>query len=248
MDTLAEAIAKTEREHAEKIEKTKQEYAARKALAAVVKYAEAGYAEPRIYVSPLYGRVGSIKFAHDRYRLSGDTTRQPDRALFWLLSDALPAQPLTKFKDGCSLSFRSTAYVDAMPDEKLKRVDLTPVAPWLLEADPNHFSETVTVSWLAVLAGQVWEIEIEYARHVCQIGSWDLVVKRTKHGEIDHVVRCDLRPTFPEAPEPPQVVRWSSGGHTSLNKFTLWWYDSEPEVLEHIRKGIGAALPEVKPA
>ncbi len=247
MDTqLTEAIAKLEREHAEKIAKTQQEHAVRAALMAIVGEGIAGYAEPRIYVSSLYGRVGAIRFAHNRFRLSTDTERDPDRALFNVLSEALPALPRTKWKDSC-LSFRSTAYVDALPDAKVERADLTPVAPWLVKADPNHFSESVTVSWLAVLAGQVWEIEIDYPRYSCQIGTWDLHAKRTSHGEIDHVVRCNLQAKFPEAPEPPQVVKWGSGGPTSFNSFTLWWYDNEPEVLAQIRSGIAAALPEGKP-
>lgn len=248
--TLQEQITKAEQDHAAHVAKLQQEHAVREALAALAPWITE-YEDPRIYVSPLYGRVGSITFKHDRFRYGNreDWKPQPDRALAERLMQALPAVPITKFKDSC-LSFRTTAYVDAMPDDKLERVDLTPVAPWLIKTDPNHFSEDVELSWCTEIAGQVWEISVEFARHACQIGEWDIQVRRTSHGEIDHVVRCHLRPhdgkAWREAPEPPQVIKWGGGGPTSLNSFTLWWYDSEPEVLDHIRRGILAALPEAK--
>lgn len=246
MASLEEQITKAGQEHAAKVARLRQEYAVREALAMRVP-GLADYVEPSIHVSPLYGRVGSIAWKTERYAsLAPKNRRQPDRELVDLLTVALPGHPMTMYRDGC-LSFRATAYVDGLSDEQVKGADLTPVAPWLVKVDPNHFSETVAVTWFAELAGQVWEIGVEFPHHVCQIGAWDIRVKRTSSGNIDRMLACDLRPTFDEAPEPPQRIRWGTGGDTSLNTFTLWWFGNGPEVEEHIRRGILAALPEGKP-
>lgn len=244
MASLEEQITKAGQEHAAKVARLRQEHAVREALAMRVP-GLADYVEPSIHVSPLYGRVGSIAWKTERYAsLAPKNRRQPDRELVDLLTVALPGHPMTMYRDGC-LSFRATAYVDGLTDEQVKGADLTPVAPWLVKVDPNHFSETVAVTWFAELAGQVWEIGVEFPHHVCRdVGDWDIVLTRTKHGDISEVVRCDLRPTFPAAPEPPRRVRWGAGSHTNFNTFTLWWYASESEVEEQIRRGIVAAMPE----
>lgn len=249
--TLAEQIAAADKAHADQIAKLTTEHAAREALGVVVP-GIAAYAAPTIHVYPLYGRAGSICFKAERAAcLREKGKREPDRELVALLMAALPAVPLTKFKDGC-LSFRPTSSVDAMPDEKLERVDLTPVAPWLLQADPNHFSDRVKVEWYAELDGGLWEIEIEFPRYACKIGTWDLVVKRDNYGDVVRVERCDLRlhgGSWNEAPEPPQLVRWAKGDPKSLNNFTLWWFDPvEEDGRAHIQRGILAALPAGKAA
>jgi len=244
MASLEEQITKAGQEHAAKVARLRQEYAVREALAMRVP-GLADYIEPSIHVSPLYGRVGSIAWETERYAsLAPKNRRQPDRGLVDLLTVALPGHPMTMYRDGC-LSFRATAYVDGLSDEAVSRAELTPVAPWTVKADPNPFSDSVAVNWFALVDGQVWELSVEFPRHACRdIGDWDIVLKRTKHGDISEVVRCDLRPTFRAAPEPPQRVRWGTGSPTGLHTFTLWWHADEPEVEEQIRRGIVAAMPE----
>lgn len=192
----------------------------------------------RTHVYPLWDRVASVTFEHQRFSYGSNARPNPEASHVYALASAFPPVQPALFRDGC-VSIRTVAEAEKAADRAEARNmkhETSTLAPMWLTFEHQTFSQHSTLHWFTEAAGVgVIEIRVEFSAGSPVPSAFGSVHVVRQGNGWNHAGDCPSKVIRTDA-SPADKVKHIQGTRASITKLascdpkepaTVWlWWDT----------------------